>query len=55
MVQDFGSIAAHTFTTQKHTVGPGHVDEKTECSSGSGSGSYATPCDGKGGPFDTLD
>ncbi len=52
VIRDFGSIAAHTFVTQKHTVGPGHVDEKAECSGGSGSTSYPTPCTGKGGPFD---
>jgi hypothetical protein len=51
-VQDFGSIAAHTFTTQKNTIGPGHVDEKVECSGGSGDANYPTPCEGKGGPYD---
>jgi hypothetical protein len=55
VVQDFGSIAAHTFVSQKNTIGPGHVDEKAECSSGSGSGSYATPCFGKEDPKGTFD
>ena len=52
MVQDFGSIAAHTFSDQKRTVGPGHLDAFTECSGGSGDANYPTPCDGKGGPYD---
>jgi hypothetical protein len=50
VVQDFGSIAAHTFVGQKNTIGPGHVDEKAECSGGTGEGSYATPCTGKAPP-----
>lgn len=48
VIQDFGSIAAHTFVGQKNTVGPGHVDEKAECSGGSGDANYPTPCTGKG-------
>lgn len=55
VVQDFGSIAAHTFVGQKNTIGPGHVDEKVECSSGSGDGDYATACVGKEDPQGTYD
>jgi hypothetical protein len=49
-VQDFGSIAAHTFIGQKNTIGPGHVDEKGECSGGSGGAEYPDPCVGKPPP-----
>lgn len=48
-VQDFGSIATHTFIGQKNTVGPGHIDEKAECSGGSGGAEYPKSCTGKGG------
>jgi hypothetical protein len=54
-VRDFGSIAAHTFIGQKNTIGPGHIDAHAECSGGSGSGSYATPCFGKEEPRGTYD
>jgi len=54
-VQDFGSIATHTFIGQKNTVGPGHIDEKAECSGGSGSAEYPTPCVGKADPKGTFD
>jgi len=55
VIQDFGSIAAHTFVGQKNTIGPGHVDEKAECSGGSGDANYPTPCTGKSDPQGTFD
>ncbi len=49
VVQDFGSIAAHTFTriqvgNPPKGLGPGHLDFADECSGGSGDANYPVPC-----------
>jgi hypothetical protein len=48
VVQDFGSIAAHTFTAIQanppKSLGPGHLDFADECSGGSGDENYPVPC-----------
>jgi hypothetical protein len=49
VVQDFGSIAAHTFTAigvanPPKGTGPGHLDWADECSGGSGDANYPVPC-----------